>query len=138
MLIALILFLIAISTILVMLIHRAGEIDRGEVEPPLSVIDIPPFFSYERFAEMEDYMIQSLKRGLHKSAVVCMQTWVVASHFIDKHIHKRFPHVHKILFRKKEVSTDIQKRTIITIIREYREKMRAFRKRLREQDGLLK
>ncbi len=134
----LLLFFISLGICIWMITNRIIQIQRGYVDPNIIISDQHTAIQTE-VAKIEKIVIQSLKRFFHYMAVTIMKGWVIVSHLTDKKIRERFPRTYNRLFEKntdKEIDPNIPKRTLMNTVREYRFKMKMFRKKLREEDEL--
>ncbi|MCC6520969.1 hypothetical protein IT403_03255 [Candidatus Nomurabacteria bacterium] len=88
-----------------------------------------------KVAKIEKVVIQSVKRFFHYIAVTLMKGWVIIVHIIEKTTREKFPRLHSTL-QEKNVKVLEKKQALMNTAKEYRNKMRMFRKKLREEDGL--
>jgi starvation-inducible outer membrane lipoprotein len=114
--------------------NRIIQIRRGYIDPQ-GLSDIHQVIIQEKVAKIEKVVIQSVKRFFHYIAVTLMKGWVIIVHIIEKTAREKFPRLHNTI-REKNLKVLEKKQVLMNTAKEYRNKMRMFRKKLREEDGL--
>lgn len=127
-------FCIALCIVTWMIGNRIIQIRRGYIDPQ-GLSDIHQVIIQEKVAKIEKVVIQSVKRFFHYIAVTLMKGWVIIVHIIEKTTREKFPRLHDT-FREKNLKVLEKKQAFMNTAKEYRNKMRMFRKKLREEDGL--
>ncbi len=127
-------FCIALCIAMWMIGNRIIQIRRGYIDPQ-GLSDMHQVIIQEKVAKIEKVVIQSVKRFFHYIAVTLMKGWVIVVHIIEKTAREKFPRLHSTV-QEKNLKVLEKKQALINTAKEYRNKMRMFRKKLREEDGL--